>query len=550
MKNGELGYDAGQFLLLQDLRQAMHQEASFDTSNQVTVPPFSKGAWGRGADHESLRGGEGPQVRFRPTRYSCADFPMLSWRVTAQVGNKIHEYRVNNFSANGLSVEVSGPSDLFQGQTIEHLRVYCEGNPIYEGSSTVAVIRQQNNSTLYGLHLRDGLLPVARLLDMHTVKSAGLKTAEFLRESAASWKVAGCAPFKALLSDFRLFLEDTYHALSNLGKRVEFETLDLADPYVQTLVADNLFCEPAKEFCRFFTELDAASRILEPQEAERYKQLSRRHLHHFILQGPLFARSLAKPRGYAGDYMTMSYIYGRHFEGSSLFGVFVHYSGCQHDVCQAVRNRAELLYEALRTRVAKHASSEQKRFRIASVGAGPAFEIRRLLDSFEDGWPQLEIVLFDADDEALNYCFLEMNEKIRRRNLLGRVSLALLYDSIAHLLQDDGVFRGLGPFDVIVCAGLFDYLSLRKAQHLAAKLFHHLTDNGVLYIGNMHPSNPSRWAMEQLADWYLVYRTRQDLEEICAGISGEYHTEVISEPLGINLFLVISRADDGCSSNR
>lgn len=56
----------------------------------------------------------------------------------------------------------------------------------------------------------------------------------------------------------------------------------------------------------------------------------------------------------------------------------------------------------------------------------------------------------------------------------------------------------------------------------------------------MAEDNPSRWTMEYITDWFLFYRSSEDLRNQGKKLQISPATvEVEAEPLGINLFLDI-----------
>ena len=58
------------------------------------------------------------------------------------------------------------------------------------------------------------------------------------------------------------------------------------------------------------------------------------------------------------------------------------------------------------------------------------------------------------------------------------------------------IFNGFGPFDMVICSGLFDYLRQPIAVKLTSHMHSYSKVDGTVYIGNMVPSNPSRWIMD------------------------------------------------------
>ena len=70
---------------------------------------------------------------------------------------------------------------------------------------------------------------------------------------------------------------------------------------------------------------------------------------------------------------------------------------------------------------------------------------------------------------------------------------------------------GSDEFDVIISAGLFDYLDDTSARDLLTLvLTNRLSPEGVIAISNFHPDDPSRLVKTWLVDWPLIYRTEDD----------------------------------------
>jgi hypothetical protein len=78
--------------------------------------------------------------------------------------------------------------------------------------------------------------------------------------------------------------------------------------------------------------------------------------------------------------------------------------------------------------------------------------------------------------------------------------------------------------------------------------WHRLAEGGRLLVGNFSPHNPTRAFMEWIGNWYLTYRTPDDMRRLAldAGIPEE-HFSIGSEALGVDLF-VIARKPGGSHS--
>jgi extracellular factor (EF) 3-hydroxypalmitic acid methyl ester biosynthesis protein len=97
---------------------------------------------------------------------------------------------------------------------------------------------------------------------------------------------------------------------------------------------------------------------------------------------------------------------------------------------------------------------------------------------------------------------------------------------------------------VIVCAGLFDYLPDRVASRMIEQLMRELKPGAMLLIGNVSSEHPNRTSMEYFMEWVLQLRSSEDLVRLVPErlrTEGEFTVQVVGEPLGINLFLRVTR---------
>ena len=72
--------------------------------------------------------------------------------------------------------------------------------------------------------------------------------------------------------------------------------------------------------------------------------------------------------------------------------------------------------------------------------------------------------------------------------------------------------RGLGPFDLVVAGGLFDYLPDRAATILLRRAFGRLlgADGGMLFT-NIATGNPYRCWIEYMGAWKLIERNEDQI---------------------------------------
>ncbi|HOX99406.1 MAG TPA: hypothetical protein PLJ49_09425, partial [Smithella sp.] len=102
-------------------------------------------------------------------------------------------------------------------------------------------------------------------------------------------------------------------------------------------------------------------------------------------------------------------------------------------------------------------------------------------------------------------------------------------------------FRPSRQYDLIWSAGLFDYLDEKTFKMLLTKQLAFLKEGGEMVIGNFSLNNPTRDYME-FGNWFLHHRSPEELIQIACDCGIPEDTiDVKSEPLGVNLFLHISK---------
>ena len=280
-----------------------------------------------------------------------------------------------------------------------------------------------------------------------------------------------------------------------------------------------------------------------------------------VQQAPFYWRIINKPNGYAGDAQMMAFIYRNQFEGKTPFGMFLHKHAVATKACQAVRNRKLYL-----TREIIKANGGN----VLSLAAGPAQEIKELLDVYRDDSFRFLALDHDMDtlktydvsdrDPRFKYALANAFQIIAGNYLTARPRKYA--EKFCHPRKDFHGFRlVLGPlkyemkyleresFDLIYSSGLFDYIRTSPLDDskgtvaLTKNLFDLLRPGGSLIVGNFSHDNPRdlKFVMKYVYDWILCYRNTQEMLEFARAIPEKEieNIEVIKESLGINLFLKI-----------
>ena len=96
-------------------------------------------------------------------------------------------------------------------------------------------------------------------------------------------------------------------------------------------------------------------------------------------------------------------------------------------------------------------------------------------------------------------------------------------------------------YDLVYCAGLFDYVSDRVCRRLNELFYHLLAPGGLMVVTNVDASKPFRHSMDFLLEWHLIYRDRAAMERLVPAQAQPGSATVTADPTGVNLFLEIRK---------
>lgn len=176
------------------------------------------------------------------------------------------------------------------------------------------------------------------------------------------------------------------------------------------------------------SEFEGLMRFYEKNDPENFKKLGRmahREFLPFLLTTETAARFYNKPKGYAGDYLTIDYIYENRVGGVSKSGRMIDSILLSYPQAQAVRNRRHVLSRKIKS-IFTH--SELNCARITSLACGPA---REIFDVVEENplTSSVEFTLLDLDQDALDLVVARLSSlttlakfEIIKANLLNLIT--------------------------------------------------------------------------------------------------------------------------------
>ncbi|MDB6034397.1 MAG: methyltransferase domain protein [Verrucomicrobiales bacterium] len=292
-----------------------------------------------------------------------------------------------------------------------------------------------------------------------------------------------------------------------------------------------------------FEKFERVAEQVEPNLQAAHRHFAKRQLHPVLLCAPFLYRTFEKPLGYAGDYEMVNMIVRDPLEGGSLFAKILNLWFLEQAPAEAHRNRISYLCEQI-TNVTVRAMEQGKRARILSLGCGPAGEVQKFIREkhFADC---AEFFLMDFNEETLAHTQGVIEEAKRHNGRNTRVEF--IKKSVNQILKEAGR-RIEKPaeeqYDLVYCAGLFDYLSDQLCYRISEILYDWAAPGGMFISTNVDSSNPRRLTMDYIMEWHLIYRNGVELAGLKPiAVKDDY--KVLSDITGVNVYFEARKPKHG-----
>jgi hypothetical protein len=348
------------------------------------------------------------------------------------------------------------------------------------------------------------------------------------------------AEWRAAVSDVRQLLEDAKFEVE------ELEGSDLEDPLRREEEEGALFASLREhwgaEFYGSLAALHELSKPLEPAMRAHARSYAASALMPLLYACPMHRRAYDKPLGYAGDFRMMELYFARRLTGEGMFGRFLHSIGQNYTLGHTVVAREAVMHDAVR---AVALSPGTRPARILSLAAGPAIELRRLLDNDIALQRPVELLLLDQDDAAHEAAHRRLSRiLLERHHGMLKVRLTGLHFSVRQLLKPQTdeerriVNETLSGIDLIYSAGLYDDLPDPVAARLTHRVYDMLCPGGRLLLGNLVEATGTTWMMDFVMGWELQYRVDPSMLALAKGLIPEpAHLSITRDRTGYCMFL-------------
>lgn len=438
-----------------------------------------------------------------------------------------------------VSFEVYNPYSILQlSEVLRTFKIVIDGKTIYSGRATITSIVNTGLLLVCEASLDDDswqdvdILSPAVQVDRLAVDFENLISDWAKVEQVAPDLKIIVSDMQALLRDIRRWLEQVELSLRS-APPLERSKMELT--FIGRL---NSLVLPITE--NLFSKFEAIAVEIKEDVRAVHRAYARRQLHPLILCSPFMYRTFHKPLGYAGDYEMVNMILRDPIEGASLFAKVLntHFVGVAP--AEGHRNRVVYLNRALREETKKRAK-QGLITNIFNLGCGPAKEIQDFL-IYDDLCERATFTLLDFNDETLAYTGKLLNDiKMKYQR---QTPITMVQRSVHQILKEGPRGPETGKdtlYDVVYCAGLFDYLSDRVCRKLMDTFYEMLVPGGLLIATNVEASNPARQMMEYLMDWHLIYRNAEQLMTVAPQKAPRENCRVLSDDTKVNIFLEVRK---------
>ncbi|MEZ6096587.1 MAG: class I SAM-dependent methyltransferase [Pirellulaceae bacterium] len=433
---------------------------------------------------------------------------------------------------NSVVAEVYNPYSIVQlSEVLNELRIRRGDRDVYMGRAVVTNLVNTGIMVNVSASLVD---PWSDVNDIVPGPELRAEVAKFVGD----WETAHNRlrpDFQVCVTNAKDFLEELNrwmdHSETLLGIRNANASADLLNDFVADV--DH---SVGNKLVELFAQFEEESEKIEPDDVWLHKAFARRELHPLMLCSPFMHRSFTKPLGYAGDYMMVDMILRDPYEGNTSYAKVVNTITLRSNTAIAHRNRIVELTQLLE-RESRRMSALRRPLRVLNIGCGPAIEIQRFL---ANSWlsDQTEFELVDFNKPTLEFAERRIREVAAQHG--RKTEIEFVQRSVHELLKQAAKEKNqpTGKYDLVYCAGLFDYLNDKICGRLVRLFYHWLSPGGLVFVTNVHESQPIKGFMEYLQEWNLVLRNNEGMKNLAPDLGYE---NLYQDSTGANVFLSIRK---------
>src|SRR5687768_3096076 len=438
--------------------------------------------------------------------------------------------------------EVYNPYSILQlSEVLSDFKIVINDRIMYSGRAVISNVVNTGIMLICEATLDDAWLDVDVFSSVTTPNRLREEFGQFLQE----WhKIERILPtFKAAVADLQTMLMDLRRWLEQVELGIRSEPTGDRSALERTVIAE-LEDPILPTVGSWFSKFDDISEKVDDELRGVHRAFAKRLLHPLVLCSPFVYRTYHKPLGYAGDYEMVNMILRDPYEGASLFAKIVNVCFLKNPPAEAHRNRIKYLAKKLEEET-RRVHGLGRRAKIFNLGCGPAKEIQDFMREQEIS-DRADFSLLDFNDETIEHAtgLLMESRKTHRRE----TGLNFFKKSVHQILKEaarPGQEMMPGTYDLVYCAGLFDYMSDRICKRLMNIFYDLLAPGGLLIATNVDASKPFRHSMELILEWHLICRNQAQFAALKPEKAGPGQFTVTHEPTGVNVFIEVRKPANG-----
>jgi len=464
---------------------------------------------------------------------------------TLELGQQV-EAKVLRLSQSSVQAEVYNSQLLLQPQCkLERLQIWVGDEPAYDGTAKLRNVMSTGVSRICEFALDGAWIQTVSGEVSATQGHLEGATKEFI----SKWHAA-----RDIRPAFKLAVAEAVDFLTELRAWLEGQELQWSRRHPKEKAPNRKRMEDLMR--QISPEMDQAFAPFEAEAARIPHVLMGLHAEYFracldplLLCAPFIHRCYTKPLGYPGDYGMMNMMLDNPFQGESLYAKVVNAWVILSAAGDAYRHRVTYLKQMLHEEVTRVQAMGDRVCHVLSLGCGAASEVQQFIgnDALSE---KTSFTLLDFSPDTIGYASKQiqaaMDDTKRKVPVVAHeFSVQQMLARGGRIIANPRLARSgpleRGKYDVLYCAGLFDYLSERVCSRLLEIFWELAAPGAAIVASNFNPVNPIRGFMDYALDWRLIYREEDEVRALAVreGEGSQPHT--FRSPDRVEVFLRMRR---------